>query len=448
MSQPQTPPQSTGGKSTPTKSNSSVDPRTITTRANVNAEIRSIAQTFDLSQGFIDDLIDRNATVEEARAAALDAIQEQRMATPQTRVSHVAPVESSQDRIHAMGEAMYARSNTAHDLSDHARAYANMTLSDMAKDCLLRSGVSTTGLSAPDLVTRAFQSTSDYPAVFADTVNRSLMDAYNAAPSTLKTVAKRSSARDFRRKTKVQIGEAPTLEKVNENGEYKYGGFAEAKESYAIDTFGRITGFSRKAAINDDIGALVGPASKLGQAASEFEAQFLVDLLEANGGAGPNMDDSKSVFHTSHANIAASGGALNEENLSNARLSMRKQTGLSGQRINVAPKFLIVPPELETTAERLLAAIQPTKSGDVNPFASKLSLLVEARLSSPARWYMVADPKQIEGLEYSYLQGEEGPQIETRSGFEVDGMEYKVRLDFGAAFMDWRGWYMNPGEKA
>ena len=51
----------------------------------------------------------------------------------------------------------------------------------------------------------------------------------------------------------------------------------------------------------------------------------------------------------------------------------------------------------------------------------------------------------IDGLEYAYLQGEEGPQIETKAGFEVDGMQFKVRLDFGGAFLDHRSWYMNPG---
>ena len=49
------------------------------------------------------------------------------------------------------------------------------------------------------------------------------------------------------------------------------------------------------------------------------------------------------------------------------------------------------------------------------------------------------------GLTYAYLAGSEGPQIETRAGFEVDGVETKVRLDYGAGFEDWRAWYTNGG---
>ena len=43
------------------------------------------------------------------------------------------------------------------------------------------------------------------------------------------------------------------------------------------------------------------------------------------------------------------------------------------------------------------------------------------------------------------LEGQEGVFIETRMGFDVDGVEIKARLDFGAKAIDWRGLYKNPG---
>ena len=81
----------------------------------------------------------------------------------------------------------------------------------------------------------------------------------------------------------------------------------------------------------------------------------------------------------------------------------------------------------------------------MNPFA-RLALIVEPRLTDAARWYVAADAAQIDGLEYAYLAGAPGPQTETRAGFEVDGVEVKVRLDYGAGFVDWRGWYSNAGQ--
>ena len=127
---------------------------------------------------------------------------------------------------------------------------------------------------------------------------------------------------------------------------------------------------------------------------------------------------------------------------------MRRQTGLAGSLITVTPRFILAPPELETTFEKLLSAIQAAKTDDANVFASKLALIVEPRLTDPLRWYMVAAPSEIDGLEYAYLSGSPGPQVETQAGFRVDGVETKVRLDYGAGFVDWRGWYTNEGAEA
>ena len=419
-------------------------PPAVLTRAAMNAEIRSLAATFDLADTFTNGLIDRQATVEEARAAALEAIQTRQRSMP-PRVTAMHQIDSPEALVTRMGEAVYARANPNHKPSEAARPYMGMTVLDLARDCLTRSGVSFTGLSPADVITRGLHSTSDFPALFGDTVNRTLRASYAAAPDTLKMVGRRTTARDFRRKTSIQLGEAPALKKVNEGGEFEHGTMAEAKESYAIDSFGKIIGFTRKALVNDDLGALVDMAGKWGQAALEFEAQFLVNLLLANSGAGPTMGDGTALFHATHKNLAASGAALSITSLSMARLAMRTQTGLSGTPVNVAPKFLIVPPHLETLGEQLLAMLQANSTADVNPFGGKLTLLVEARLTSAMRWYIAADPALIEGLEYAYLQGEEGPQVETKAGFEVDGVQFKVRLDFGAAFLDHRAWYMNPG---
>ena len=92
-----------------------------------------------------------------------------------------------------------------------------------------------------------------------------------------------------------------------------------------------------------------------------------------------------------------------------------------------------------------LATIAPATAADVNPFSGAMSLVVEPRLSSATRWYVTADPGEIDGLEFAYLSGNEGPQVESRSGWDVDGVEIRVILDFGAGFIDHRGWFQNLG---
>ena len=51
----------------------------------------------------------------------------------------------------------------------------------------------------------------------------------------------------------------------------------------------------------------------------------------------------------------------------------------------------------------------------------------------------------IDTFEYAYLEGQDGVYTETRIGFKLDGMELKIRHDFGAGVIDYRGMYKNPG---
>jgi phage head maturation protease/phage major head subunit gpT-like protein len=412
-------------------------PPAVQTREEINAEIRSLFTSQDLPAEQADILVNSGATVEQARSAAQWAVQ-QRQAAQAPRVTAVHHLDNPTAIADRMGEAIYARVNPRHKLSDAARPYAGLTTLDMARDCLARAGISTAGLNPADTIT-------DFPAIFGNAVNRMLRAGYETAPVTLKQVARQTTARDFRAKTAIQRGEAPMLEKVNESGEFKSGTMDEAKETYALATYGKIFGLTRQAMVNDDLGAFADMAGHMARGAADTEAQLLVDLLEANAGLGPTMDDTLKLFDTGHGNKAAAGAVISETTISAGRLALRTQKGIGKRPINVPPKYLLAHPAQETADEKFLASINPSQTSDVNPFSGKLELLVEARLSSTTRWYVIADPAVIDGLEYAYLQGEEGPQVETKAGFEVDGMQFKVRLDFGAGFLDWRSWYMNPG---
>ena len=110
------------------------------------------------------------------------------------------------------------------------------------------------------------------------------------------------------------------------------------------------------------------------------------------------MADGVAVFHADHGNLAGTGAAVSLTTLGNARLAMRRQTGLSGEPIDVTPRFVVVPPEVEPLAEQMLAEVAATKTADVNPFEN-LTLVPDARLTDPAAWYVAADPAMIDGLE-------------------------------------------------
>lgn len=414
------------------------------TRAEHNAEIRSIAATAGLDQQWIDAQLDADATLDAARTAAFAAMQErgENTAPRTTRASITFDHNDPQVIAARAGEAIFARSHPDHELSEPARQYAHMSFVDHARESLRRSGVSTAGLAADTLITRSLgglHGTSDFPLILGDAAHRELRRAYEAAPSGARQLARQTTNRDFRAKHKLTLGDAPKLEKVQEHGEFKRGTIEESRESYKIETFGKIWGATRQAMINDDLGAFTDVPRKQGIAARAFENDFIVNLITSN----PAMSDSIAVFHASHGNLTVDNDPLPlaEAALNAARLAMRRQTGLGGgMLIDVTPRFVLVPPELETTAEKLLAQIAATKTSDANPF-SNLTLLVEPRLTDDEQFYIVADPATVDGLEYAYLEGAPGPQLETKVGFDVDGILFKVRLDFGGGWIDHRSWH-------
>ena len=162
------------------------------------------------------------------------------------------------------------------------------------------------------------------------------------------------------------------------------------------------------------------------------------------------MGDGVALFHATHKNLASAGTALTTASIGDGRAAMAKQFGLDKKTVlNIRPSFLIVPVSMELSAEQLIAQnLVPAKAADVVPQSIRsLAVIAEPRLDtvSTSGWYLAASPNQIDTIEYAYLEGQQGAYIETRNGFDVDGVEIKCRLDFGAKAIDWRGLYKNAG---
>ncbi|MBF0463234.1 MAG: hypothetical protein HQL87_17855 [Magnetococcales bacterium] len=310
-------------------------------------------------------------------------------------------------------------------------------------------GVHTTrGLTRHELASRAMHTESDFPNILANVANKTLRTAYEAAPRTFLPFCRQVTANDFKAMTRVQLGEAPALDKVNEGGEYKRGPMGEGKESYRVETYGKIIAISRQVLVNDDLNAFTRIPQLFGVAAANLESDVVWGIITAN----PNMGDGVALFHATHKNLAGTGAVISVASLGLARKSMATQTGVDGlTTVNVRPAYIIVPAALEVTAEQLLAMnMIPAKSTDVVPQSLRtLTVVAEPRLDAAVNgdkaWYLSANPGQIDTIEYAYLEGQNGVYIENRVGFDVDGLEVKARLDFGAKAIDWRGFFKNPG---
>jgi hypothetical protein len=413
----------------------------------LQTQIRSIGAAVGISTAFVDDVITRHLSLDAARSAIIQEAARQTPTIDGRNPSIVTREAEPDEMVRHMADALYHRVNPTFQPAEQARPYVGRRLVDMARELLRVRGLNALGSDA-EVITRSLNTTSDFPNLLANITNKVLAAQYQLAPSGIKVVCKRATVGDFKPRNIIRRGELPTLEKVNEKGEFKRGSIVDGKESYSIDTFGKVFGMTRKALINDDLGALADIASGWAMAAQEFENQFLVTLLTSNAGAGPILSDSKAVFHTGHANLAGTGAVISDTTLSVARLALRTQKGLNGiTPINATPKYLVVPAAQETAAEHYLATLYPNAPSGVNPFSGTLSLVVEPRLDavSTTGWYVFADPAVLPVIEYAYLQGFEGLHVETRLGFDTDGVEIKARLDFGGGGLDFRGAYKNPG---
>jgi hypothetical protein len=409
-------------------------------------ELQKIGKAARLSETLTMQHIEAGTPVEDFRKLALEE-----MAKRSEQFQPAPRIEMVRDHGDTRREGLtLALRHRLHggELPEHARQYAFTRLSDAARECLRWRGERLVGMSDAHAVTLAM-SRSDFPHILADVANKSLLDAYQAAPAALKQLCRVVSARDFKTKRALRIGEGTGLALKAEAAEYQYGSVAEQTSSYQVKTYGRVFSFSREAIVNDDLGAIDAWTRAIGRLAAEFEAKMLVDLLTANAGTGPILADGLPLFHSSRGNVATgAGSALSLTSLSAARLAMRRQKGLDGEVvIDADPKFLVVPASLQTAAEQLVTQITPADPEKVNPFAGKLTPITEPRLddSSATAWYAAADPQRIPTFEFAYLEGVEGPQTEQQWDFDRDVWKFKVRLDCGAGVVDWRGIYRAAG---
>jgi len=323
-----------------------------------------------------------------------------------------------------------------------AREFMGASLMDMAQEILRARGEYKFGMSRTNVI-KAAHTTSDFPELLQGAGNRILLSAYEEAPSGIKPLSRERTANDFRPLTNLRLGDAPELLEVKEGAEVTHGTTAEAAESYRVKTYARIFSLTREAIVNDDLGAFNDWMTRMGRAAAERESSLFWELLNSNPTMG---EDNKALFHADHGNLTDAGAAISVSSLNDARKALRTVTGLDGKTpINATPAYLVVGPENETTGEQVLASLAAAKMSDVNPFSGRLQLLVEPRMGASNAWYVFAAPNTLPVFEHAYLSQAIGPQLETRAGFEIMGMEFRVSLDFGAGVVDWRGAYQNPG---
>lgn len=366
---------------------------------------------------------------------------------------------NSEERMLSDGiaEALLHRLDPSAPLSGNGRRFRGMTLLEMGRTHMAARGFNCDGMGRVELAGALLthrsggpMGTSDFSNLLANVAKKRLRAAYAENPGTYRRWARRApDLPDFKPASVVQLSAMPDLLQVNEAGEFTYGSMSDGASSYSLITYGRIVGFTRQAMVNDDLRAFDRMVAGFGAAAMRLENRLVYAQITGN----PAMSDGVALFHASHGNLGTgAGSALQTSALTAGRTAMRTQKGLAAEELNIVPATLIVPAALEQTAYQLTSpAMQATTPDKINEFRqggrTSVEPVIEPILdaNSATAWYFAGANSQVDTVEYCWLEGADGPTIESQIDFASDGLQLKARLDFACKALDFRGLYKGAG---
>ncbi len=410
------------------------------------ADITQAATQGKMDAKFTQRMINEGKSADEVRSLVLEELAKRDEATP-TQSAHIEMVSDNKDKFIEQGvQALRAKAGL--EKMDGANEFRGMRLTEFAKACLDRAGVSHRSMSELELVKRAFTtSTSDFPILLENAMHKTLQNAYATAPDTWSRFCSTGSVTDFRAHNRYRTGSFGNLDALGELAEYQNKSIPDGeKESITASTKGNIINISRQTIINDDLGAFVGLANMLGRAARRTVEADVYALLASN----PTMSDGIALFHASHGNLAGSGAAPSISTVEAARIAIAIQTDISGNDyLDLRPSIFVGGMATGSTAREVNATEYNDESNKNQRKPNVVRGLFRDIVDTPRitgnEWYLFVDSMDAPVVEVAFLNGEQAPFLDSMEGFNVDGLQWKVRLDYGVAAVDWRGAYKNPG---
>ena len=323
-------------------------------------------------------------------------------------------------------------------------AFSGMTLMELARASLTHRNIGVAGLDRLSIVGRAFtHDSSDFSYILMDVASKSAQAGWDDAEETFDKWTRTGELPDFKPGHRVGLEAFPSLRQVRPGAEYKYATLSDTGAAIQLATYGELFSINRQAVINDDMSFITRIPASMGRAAKATVGDLVYAVLTDNPKFG-----NKTLFHADRNNLV--NGPLNVDNLAGARSLMKRQK--SGDRtLNIRPAFLLVPTMLESLADQIINSTSvpgtDTNSGIKNPVKGMAEIIAEPRLddNSEDAWYLAA-AKGRDTIEVAYLDGNAAPTIESTTGFSVDGVTMKVRIDAGVAPMDYRGLLKSTGE--
>lgn len=301
-------------------------------------------------------------------------------------------------------------------------------------------------------------STSDFPKLFADSLDRQLYGAYEATIPTWQNYARAATVNDFRDvKRFATSGVRGLLSKVGELDEHQRRSQTEAEYSYGVSKYEAGFALSWEAMLNDDLNAFMRLPQDLADSARDSEEDFVTRLF--CGANGPLT----SIYTGGNLLTAA----LDRDSLQAAITTLMKRKDDRGNPIVVKAVELVVGPGLALQAQEIIDTTEyrtVDANGNVriisgNGVAANLRISTNYWIPSVATssnadtsWWLFANPNSPRpAMEFGRLRGFEAPALyekvpdmrrigggEEPFSFDTEAQEKKIKHVFGGAFVDAR----------
>ncbi|MCK4340804.1 MAG: hypothetical protein KAY37_03670 [Phycisphaerae bacterium] len=327
---------------------------------------------------------------------------------------------------------------------------------------LCASALHADGVAVPsgrsELIRAAF-STSSLPEALGASAEKIALSQYRATQATWRSFCRVESVQSFRDHKLIRAMFGGGFRKVAPGGELKHGTLGEEVYSVRAETSGMMLGIDRHDIINDDLSVFAGVAASMGRAAARAISDEVFKILLLN----KEPDGSTDFFTPERGNyVEGVDTALGVVGLAAAVASMIARTDSEGRPVDLAPRVLLVPPELDRVARELLTSqslaryvseVEDAKP-EGNPFGNdRLVQATEPRLSNATftgsslkSWYLFPQPADG-AVVVGFLDGRDQPVVE-----QIDppanklGVQFRAYLDFGVSLADWRAAHKAKGE--
>lgn len=303
-------------------------------------------------------------------------------------------------------------------------------------------------------------STSDFPKLFADSLDRQLYGAYEATVPTWQNYARAATVNDFRQvKRFATSGVRGLLKKVGELEEHDRRAQTETEYKYAAAKYEAGFAVSWEAMMNDDLEAFMRLPQDLADSVRDSEEEFVTRLFA--DASGPNAANYSSAA----GNLLTGNPVLTRGNLQVAITKLMKRKDDNGNPIVVKGVRLVVGTGLALVAQEIIDTTEyrvADSGGNVriikgNGVAANLGVDINYWVDSVATtanadtsWWVFPETNGPRpALEFGRLRGHEQPALYEKVpdmrrmgggiepfSFNTEAQEKKVRAVYGGTFVD------------